>query len=128
MKVENIRTFLHLETFSVRASGLLVFADSVSFGAAVMPFHFYLSPIELGKKLFTTKLCMISNVVTMASTPRASLDWARDYNNDVKHRPRRPDVFTRRPRRPFSARCMISWTASHVPNIPPPYSSTSRKR
>ena len=99
MDMESIRTFLRLESFSSRASGLLVFADNGSFGAAVLPFYFYLSRTEVGKKLFTTKLRVIYNVVTMASTPKASLDWARDYNVDVKQWPRRPDNFYKSPKK-----------------------------
>jgi hypothetical protein len=89
-----------------------------SFGTAVVPFYFYLSRTQVGKKLFTTKLRVIYNVVTMASTPKASLDWAPDYNVDVKQWPRRPDNFYKSPNKAFfSASCMTSWTASKVSNI-----------
>jgi hypothetical protein len=72
MDMESIRTFLHMENFSLRASDLLVFSANGSFNAAVQPFYF--CPTKLGKNLFTTELRVIYNVVIMASTPRTSLD------------------------------------------------------
>jgi hypothetical protein len=84
--------FLHLESFSSRASGLLIFADIKSFGVAVLPFYLYLSRHEVGKKRFTTKIRVIYDVVTMA------FDWARDYTVDIQQWPRRPHKFYKLPK------------------------------
>jgi hypothetical protein len=52
----------------------------------------------LVKELYTIKLRVIYNVVTMAPAPKASLNWPRDYNDDVKRWARRPDGFDTSPK------------------------------
>jgi hypothetical protein len=74
MDMESVRSFLRLENFSERASGMLVFADNGSLSAAILPSYFYFSMTKLGKEPYTTELRVIYNVVTMVSTPKASLD------------------------------------------------------
>jgi hypothetical protein len=83
MDIESLREMLRMERFrSRRASGLLIFADDGSFGAAVLPFFF--SRTEVEKILFILKVSVIYKVATVALTPRGSLSWPRDHNGDVK--------------------------------------------